>query len=130
MNVITLLICIQFEPFYWAILIDSVFLMILYIYLKLYSISIDGDYFIFENLFRKVKINKDQCIGISGHFPLSYTMIIKFKDKRIFRFQLPTINSFKSIFSLSDKTPEDEIFDKIQAFIDSPSDDRKNVDLI
>lgn len=47
-------------------------------------------------------------------------MSIMFKDNKEYRFQLGSLSSYKTMFPFGGKTAEDEIFDKIQAFINKP----------
>jgi hypothetical protein len=100
---------------------DIIFVLYLYHYIRLYSISIEGDYFIVENLFIKKKFYKNQCIGLRKISNVPFVVGIEFKSNKEFRFQLGSNASFQHMFCIGTKSAEDVLFDEIQAFIDSPA---------
>lgn len=121
-NLLSIILMFFIAPFFIALLAYIIPLMFLYLYSNLYSISMEGDCFVVENLLLKKKIKKDQCVGVrSISVSPVRVMSIKFMDNKEYRFQLGSMDSYKTMFSFGGKTAEDEIFDKIQAFIDKPN---------
>jgi hypothetical protein len=118
-NIISLIFLLYNTTVIIALLGNCVFVIFLYYYLRLYSLSIEGDYFIVENLFCKKKIKKGLCRGIRKISNIPFIVGIEFQDFKEFRFQLGSNASFKSMFSFGNKSPEDDLFNEIQAFIDS-----------
>ena len=123
-NLFSIVLMFSIAPFVIALFAYIVPLMFLYLYSKLFSVSMEGDSFIVENLLFKRRIKKNQCVGVRiiSISPVS-VMSIKFKDDKEYRFQLDSQATYRTMFSFGGKTAEDEIFDKIQAFIDKPNEE-------
>jgi hypothetical protein len=98
-TILWIIISLIAAPLYFAILFDIIPLMLLYVQLRLNRISMNGDYFTIENLFRKVRFKKDQCIGFStiSKNPF-YTLNIQFKDNKSFRFNIGSYKTYWEIF--------------------------------
>lgn len=117
-NIISLTVLLIYTPLIVALLADTVFLMLLLINLRLYSVSIQDDCFIFENLFNRKIINKKECIGLKtiSNFPL--VMSLRFKNNKKYRFHIGYFTSDKILLNMPDKSTEDIIINKIQVFLE------------
>lgn len=121
LNVICFFFLLFNSPTVIALSGTCFFLIGLFHYMKLYSLSFENDYFIVENLFFKKEISKKNCIGIRKISNLPYVIGIEFKGYKEFRFQLGSNAGFRNLIPLGRKSAEDELFEEIQSLIDLPS---------
>jgi hypothetical protein len=99
-------------------ILSLIFISVAFFYnLRLYRIRVDKDYFYIENIFRKLKLEKNEFISIKVISILPYILAITFNSERRYLFTLNSSDSIKAMVSFNKKKIEKKIIDKIEQIL-------------
>ncbi len=100
------------------LILSLLFIMVaLFSNLRLYRIRVDKEYFYIENIFRKLKIGKNEFITVKVVSIMPYTLAITFTGGRRYLFVLNSSDSFKAMVSFNKKKMGNQVINKIELII-------------